>query len=319
MTRVRAWMAGVWALPVAVAVAFAPTPAAAVEEVAGGTAVLRAGGFAGAPTFIRPPSEKGAPTASFKVTYQGFTPAARAAFQRALDLWARKIRTSVPITVAASYQPLDPGLLGRAGPSKGWKNFAGAPRRNTLYVDALANKHLGRQIDASPDIVAQFSSSFPNWHFGSRAAPAGEYDFTTVVMHEIGHGLGFLGAGRVWRNGNGTVRFASFPTAYDHFTENSAGKALLTDFPQNSPPLAAQLQSNRLFFDSPLVRAANGNRRAKIYAPSPLQPGSSYAHLDETTFKKGSVNSLMTPQLATGETIRDPGPITMALFKSLGW
>ena len=261
--------------------------------------------------------------ATFQVTYTGFSAAARTAFQRAVNLWAPLINSPVPITIAASFEPLGAGVLGSAGPNFLWRDFTGAPRASTWYADAIANKRFGSQLDPSPDIVARFSSSFPNWHFGAAAAPAGKYDFTSVVMHEIGHGLGFLGAGRV-SGGLGSVR-ANFqgqpklPIIYDRFTETGAGVLLLTGFPDNSTTLAAKLQSNNLFFDSTRVRNANNNQAAKIYAPATFQPGSSYSHLDETKYPAGNANSLMTPALGQAETIRSPGAITRAIFLDLGW
>ena len=100
--------------------------------------------------------------------------------------------------------------------------------------------------------------------------------------------------------------------------ENKPGAAILS-FPENSTALSAQLRGGNLFFDSAQVRAANGNLRAKLFAPSDFQPGSSYSHLDEATYLRGNANSLMTPQLGLAETIRNPGPITLALFRTLGW
>jgi hypothetical protein len=321
MRSIRAWVAAACAVPAAAAAAaaFAPTPAAALDKAPAASKVLLAGP-AGVPTFVRPeaPTTLGPRAATFQVTYTGFVPAARAAFQRAVDIWAQKVTSPVPITVSASFQPLGPGILGSAGSSFVWRDFPGALRPNTWYVDALANKLRGRQVDASPDIVARFSSNFPNWHFGSSPAPGGTFDFTSVVLHELGHGLGVLGAGRV-SGGRGSVRLSGFPIIYDHFTENGTGTSLRTGFADNSTALAAQLQGNNLFFDSARVRAVNANARAKIYAPSIFQPGSSYSHLDETTFPRGNLNSLMTPQLGQGETIRNPGPITLAVFKSFGW
>jgi hypothetical protein len=318
MRSIRAWTAGACALPLVATAFFSAVPAAALEKAAAASTVLRAG-TSGFPTFVRPDEQTGtrAVTATFQVTYSGFTTAARASFQRAVNIWAQKVVSPVPITVSASFQPLGTGVLGSAGSNFIWRDFPGAPRPGTWYVDALANKKFGQQIDPSPDIVARFSSNFPNWHFGSTAAPAGTYDFTTVVLHELGHGLGFLGAGQV-SGSTGSVRISGFPVVYDHFTENGAGKLLKT-YVDPSSALAAQLQSGNLFFDSSRVRTANNNLRAKIYAPSSFQPGSSYSHLDEATYLKGNVNSLMTPQLGQGETIRNPGPITLAIFKTFGW
>lgn len=185
------------------------------------------------------------------------------------------------------------------------------------YPEALANKKSGRQLASGvPDIVASFSSSFPNWHFGPGPAPAGKYDFTTVVMHEIGHGLGFLGGGRV-AGALGFIRASgppAFPFIYDRFTENGPGTALLA-LPDPSAALSAQLRGNNLFFDIP----PNGGLRAKLYAPNPFRSGSSYSHLDEGTYLRGNVNSLMTPILGLAETILSPGPLTTAIFKAMGW
>ncbi len=74
-----------------------------------------------------------------------------------------------------------------------------------------------------------------------------------------------------------------------------------------------------MYFDSVQVRNANGGNRARLYAPTTWQQGSSYSHLNEATYPKGNPHSLMTPQLGTAEAIHFPGPITMALFSSIGW
>jgi hypothetical protein len=210
--------------------------------------------------------------------------------------------------------------LGSAGPGAFWRNFAGAPQPNTWYADAIANKRAGRQLAPAADISARFNSNFTRWWFEAGPAPVGRMDFTAVVLHELGHGLGFLGAGSV-RDGRGSVRFPSdppAPTSYDRRTENALGRALL-NFPANSSQLANVLQDSNVYFDSPAVRAANAGIRARLYAPRPWQPGSSYSHLAEATYQPGSRNSLMTPILNLGETIRVPGPITRAMFVSIGW
>ena len=193
---------------------------------------LLAGGSNGAPSYVGPartgthrlPAKTGKRAATFTVVYHGFTPAARTAFQSAVNVWKTRVTSTVPITVDATFQPLGPGVLGSAGPNFLWRDFTGRPLANTFYVDAIANKRHGSQMDPSPDIVANFSSNFPNWYFGTDGnTPAGDYDFKTVVLHELGHGLGFLGVGRV-SGGLGSVRLGSpaFPTAYDRFTEDGA-------------------------------------------------------------------------------------------------
>jgi hypothetical protein len=283
---------------------------------------LVAGRAHGAGSYVGPArtrsADRVAATATFNVTYKGFTRPARRAFQSAVNIWATRVTSSVPITVKARFTPLGSNVLGSAGSSFLWRDFRGAPRQGTFYVDAIANKRFGRQLDSSPDIVANFNSSFSDWYYGtSGGTPAGKYDFKSVVLHELGHGLGFQGAGRV-DSGRGSVRLGGLPTSYDPFTENGAGRQLLT-FPDNSTQLATQLESNSVYFDSTRVRDANAGEPARLYAPGAWQQGSSYSHLNEATYPKGNANSLMTPILNPAEAIHTPGPITQALFKTIGW
>lgn len=308
-----------WAVPVVIAAMLPAAPAAALERARASLVVLEAGP-PGLPTLVAPDARADvAPQAStFRVTYRGFTPAARAAFQRAVNVWSRRISSPVPITVSASFESLGSGVLGAAGPNYFWRDLSGFPRSSTYYADALANRRARRQLDPSPDIIARFSSNFPNWHFGTGRAPAGTYDFTSVVLHELGHGLGFIGSAGLLSNTYGYVGSGGLPFAYDLFIETRGGARLL-GFPDFTVEQGRRLRSGNLFFDSQRVRRANGGLRARIYAPSVFRPGSSYSHLDEATYLRGNRNSLMTPQLGQSETIRDPGPITLAIFRTLGW
>ena len=47
-----------------------------------------------------------------------------------------------------------------------------------------------------------------------------QYDFVTVVVHEIAHGLGFAGSMNV-SSGMGQYGYSGQPTAFDHFAENA--------------------------------------------------------------------------------------------------
>ncbi|MBA2640142.1 MAG: hypothetical protein H0U77_09160 [Nocardioidaceae bacterium] len=292
-------------------------PAKGVSRAAS-LAVLRAGTMVGS-SFV--PAPKAVPeraqAATINVSYSGFSQSARAAFQRAVNTWEPLLASSVPITVDATFQPSSPGNLGSAGPSFIWRDFRNAPQPNTWYVDAIANKRAGRQLDPAADIIANFNSSRSDWYFGTGAPPNNRYDFESVVLHELGHGLGFLGLATV-SSGQGSIRVSGFPSGYDRFTENGGGTRLTT-FADPSTQLANQLTSNSVFFDSPKVRNANGGKTARLYAPASWQQGSSYSHLNETTYGPGNRNSLMTPFLNDAEAIRTPGPIVRAVFGSTGW
>ena len=311
--------------------AAAPAAATAAQGVRtpGPVTTLRAGTAPATPTAV---VERGtsaaaaAPataTATFTVTYVNFPAPAKAAFQRAATMWAGNVASSVPITIRAEYRALGRGVLGSAGSNAYWRDIAGFPRTSTWYPDPLANKLVGRQLDPSPDIVASFNSSLGNWHFGSTPAPAGTYDFTSVVAHEIGHGLGFAGFGRLVSGGSqGSLRRSdgrrNVPSVYDRLTEGAGGTPLST-LADPSAALKTAMTNGALFFDSTAVRGANGGRPVKLFAPRTFQPGSSYSHLDEATFRPGNAHSLMTPQIGAGETIRSAGAITRAILKTEGW
>jgi hypothetical protein len=261
-------------------------------------------------------------SATFDVTYVGFTAQAKAAFQAAVDIWATQITSPVTIHVQAVWTPLDPGVLGSAIWGSVHANFDGAQRANTFYPVALAEKMAGTDLNESGevDIYAQFSSTF-NWYYGLDGKPTtNTYDLVTVVLHELGHGLGFIDS-YYMSGGVGYVgaQNTDLPMIYDLYLENAAGQNLFREFSSGTSQLGGQLTSNALFFDSPAVLQANSGQRATIYAPTVFSGGSSIAHLDETRYPSANVNSLMTAQIGKQEANHNPGPITIGAFSDMGW
>ncbi|MBK7660146.1 MAG: hypothetical protein IPJ28_13840 [Betaproteobacteria bacterium] len=256
-------------------------------------------------------------------TCVAWTAPAQTAFQFAANIWSSLIQSSVPIVVNACFAPLETGVLGSAGPGNLTRDFPNAPIASSFYAMALANSLAGVDLDTSnPDIRANFSSTF-NWYFGTdRNTPAGQVDFVSVVLHELGHGLGFLGsmdvAGGQGSYGLGTAPNV-FPIVYDRFTVNGAGQALLNTalFPNPSAALATQLQSNSIFFTATNANAANGGTRVPLYAPPAWNDGSSYSHLAESF--NGTANALMTFSLSGNEAIHNPGPVALGMFRDMGW
>src|SRR5262245_52727599 len=65
------------------------------------------------------------------------------AFQAAAIIWGNRLTSSVPITVAATWEPLscteDAATLGSAGAISIWSDFTGAPKAATWYGEAQAN------------------------------------------------------------------------------------------------------------------------------------------------------------------------------------
>ncbi|MEQ9367518.1 MAG: CARDB domain-containing protein, partial [Coleofasciculus chthonoplastes F3-SA18-01] len=259
---------------------------------------------------------------TINVNYNGFSTEAQTAFEYAVDIWENLIVSPVPIEVEANWTPFgqDTNILGYAGPNDYDYNFANAAYTNTLYPIALANSLAGSDLDPNAhDINAYFNSNKSNWYFGTDGnTPTGKTDFVSVVLHELGHGLGFSGS-MSYDFGTGQGSWWSQPKIYDHFTVNGSGQKLIDTFPNSSVALGAQLTNDNLFFNGSNAVAANGGTNPKLYAPSIWDSGSSYAHLDEATYGSGSSNALMTPQTSPGEVNHDPGAVTLGIFEDLGW
>ncbi|WP_299120794.1 T9SS type A sorting domain-containing protein [uncultured Winogradskyella sp.] len=296
--------------------------------------VLPLGEFAGLVSVPRAPETAakmkggGNPCATFVVSYNGFTPEAQAAFQYAVDIWANSIDSSVPINVNASFTALGPNVLGSAGPATFLTSSAPGSQPNIFYPAAIWEKLEGADrstFGGSNDITANFSSE-ANWYYGTDANPPGnQIDFVTVVLHELGHGLGFIGFSDVttsFPDDIGAVREPNnnIPAVYDAFVENGTGAAILS-FPDPSAALGTELVSNDLFINAPtsVAQFGQGGALPQIYAPASFNGGSSIYHWNTPSFPIENINSLMRHEVGPGSANHNPGPITLGLFQDMGW
>ena len=268
------------------------------------------------------PLHEQAVTATINVNYigGGWTTEAQTAFQYAADIWETLITSPVTIEVDAEYKDLShlgAGILGAAGPTTVHRDFTNAPVSGTWYPQAVANKLAGTDLASSDaDIAAAFNSAQPDWYFGTgMTTPVNKYSFVTVALHELGHGLGFLGSMDV-NAGVGSYGIDGYPFIYDTYTENNAGTPLV-NYTNPSTELATHLQSGNVFFDAPYANYANSGARVELYAPGIWKPGSSYSHLDE--WANGTSHALMTYSVNLGETLHDPGAVVLCMFKDMGW
>jgi hypothetical protein len=132
-------------------------------------------------------------------------------FQRAADIWGKKLSSSLPISILSIFDSLPcdatSAVLGAAGTITIWRDFPNAPLSNTWYPSALANKIARTDLLPDPqpdgseaDIVAFFNSDLgqadclagSGFYLGlDGQAPADQIDLLSTVLHEFGHGLGF--------------------------------------------------------------------------------------------------------------------------------
>jgi hypothetical protein len=262
------------------------------------------------------PTAKNLETVSkFDVTYNNFPDWAKKEVQASLDIWAANFRSSVAITVEATWErSKSENILGSARGGSYFSSFPGAPDPGLWYVSALANALSGKDLDRNnPEIIIQVNSEAP-WNSRGDGKPTRtEYDLMSVFLHEVGHGLGFSSNDSYELVfGVGTL---SMPTPFDAYLQTEDGKRL-ADLPSPSRELGTALTSS-LVWSGALGVQANGGVKPKMFTPPTYEPGSSTSHLDESSFSNAGLDSVMTPRLDSGEVFVGPGPLMLAMMEDL--
>ena len=266
---------------------------------------------------LKSASEK---TADIVVNYSLFPKNAKAAFEFAVNIWENIIQSDIPIYMQADWRTMDDQLLGSAGPSSYYTNFKHIPHKNRYYPVALVERITKEEITGSisPDIVSVFNKEI-TWYFGTDGeTPDSLYDFVTVALHEIAHGLGFTGFFYIDDN-QGTY-------AYDEIGDAAAFDLLVVDkqnnqlvdttlFPIPSTELNDAFTSVSLYANSPSAIHNNHETRPKLYAPRTFDEGSSIYHLNDATHP----HDLMTHAIGKGEAVHDPGKLVSGIIDDLGW
>jgi hypothetical protein len=251
------------------------------------------------------------------------------AFQHAAFLWGSCLTSQVEIKIGATMDPL-PGtltmaVLGQAGASTVHRNFPNAPVVNTWYPQALANSLAGADQDpGTPDITAQFNSDVDgailgatDWYYGLDGNSGSNIDFVSVVLHELGHGLGFQTFSNV-TTGAKLMGFddtflrnlechGSVPPAYGAGTDAQRAACAIGD--PNLHWIGAHTLTAATAL--PLTGGFPGGH-VRMHGPNPLQPGSSVSHFSTAAFP----NQLLEPSY-TGAN-HSLG-LTLPLMQDIGW
>jgi hypothetical protein len=230
-------------------------------------------------------------------------------FQKAAEIWGTAIDSAVPIIIQAQFDPLScnavSAVLGAAGTINIIRDFTGVPEPNTWYHSALANALAGVDlIPGTDDIVATFNSSIDNnnnclsgtnWYLGYDHNNGNDIDLLVVLLHEFAHGLGFSG----FTNFSNGRFVGNFEDIYSHFTLDNSTGLHWNEMNNRQRKVSTTNTGNVVWDGSAVVAAATGfltggtdpAGHARLYAPSPVESGSSISHFDTVA----SPNLLMEP------------------------
>ncbi len=248
-------------------------------------------------------------------------------FQAAADYWETKLDSGVEIIVDAEMSALfctsRSAVLGSAGPETASRNFPSAPVEDTLFPAALVNSLEGvDKAIGSADIGATFNSDIDNnsgclsglnWSYTIGVPEsAGSIGLYSIVLHEIGHGLGFLTFVNEFGQREGGVN--------DHFMrllhDNSTGKDW-TAMDDGEREVSSINNSNLVWIgqmaidESVFLTNGLNSGKPQMYAPNSYDGGSSVSHWDTVL----TPNELMEP---TATSVNEDWLTIKALY-DMGW
>jgi hypothetical protein len=194
-------------------------------------------------------------------------------FNYAAAIWGSILPSTVEIKVNANFDPQtcdqSSAVLGSTSAGSSHRNFANAPFTNTWYQQALANRLAG--FDLNPgvnDMDITFNSNlcqpscFACWYYGVDGNEGTKIELLPVVLHELGHGLGFA-----------TITLAGVqmgtppgPHVYDRFLYDLDQDMHWNEMAADEQRAASALNCQRLVWDGTCATSAAPAR----LGPKPL-------------------------------------------------
>ncbi len=262
------------------------------------------------------------------------------AFIKAAEILAGQINSTVTIVVDARFSALTctatQAVLGSAGATNNFSHPSppSGISADTFYPVGLFSAITQTDEDVGvSDITAEFNKNVGNagclqasdgWYYGFGVPSVSDIGFTTVLLHELTHGLGFAslvdagtgakasGKNDVFSNLLFDVSLGAWPSLSNaqRATSANSGDGLLWAGSQVNTQ--AQGQITQGFKDNDSSGSFTSGDKIQMYAPNPVEEGSSISHFDTNV----APNELMEPEYTEGQYGLG---LALYLLQDLGW
>ena len=253
-------------------------------------------------------------------------------FNFAAGIWGTFLDSAVPIGINSQFNPLTPcstsgGVLGSAGTINVNRDFASAQFAGTWYHAALANKREGADlVPGTAEMQATFNSDVDlaclgagtRFYYGlDNTTPALRINLLVVVLHEMGHGLGFSS----FVSGSTGALFLGFPDIYTRYMFDQT-TGLYWYQMTDAQRVTSALNTNNVLWDGASIRIGSSaltagrdatTGRVQLFTPNPFQGGSSISHFSTAA----APNLLMEPAINVGLPI--DLDLTRQQMRDIGW
>jgi len=245
------------------------------------------------------------------------------ATEYAQNIWSAALVGTVPVDINVDLIPIvyNGNPLYILGQSYSMANYFD-PVTQTWYSSSLGNQLAGYNVTPTLyDIKIEMNSNF-NWNFLISSPPSSsQFDWITIMLHEIAHGLGFstlIGSngGYSYSTGGSFSYGTNYPGSYDRqLYQDATGNICITDLSQSDR--ATLVTSGRLYAGRPgsYLLAANGGSRVKMYAPSLWEAGSSVVHWDSSV----TFSTFMKHTATYGFRLLTLGSRKIGIMRDIGW
>ena len=241
----------------------------------------------------------------------------RPAIERAVESYNAVLSASdFPVEVEVAWRDVShvtDGLLAYAGPSALYLDFevrADGSQERHLVTSAAKNQSLGGDYNpTSPEVLVVVNSNpavADRFYLGSGTPGSDEVSLETVIVHEIGHGLGLLSNLRDYDK-DGVVDYSYGHGSIDTILEFGDGTPLLDSAEGFAPSDLG---------GKPVFARISESQRMQMSNPSPWATGVNLAHVGSTD-AAGS-GSIFKPFIWPGRRYVVDSHAA-SLLESMGW